>query len=297
MKNNTEKIDKVLQTPEFRMLMSQRLTPLAVKRLASYVPLANKIWAGAMKQLSRNEKETKTPFTFNKEPKLYALDGVAIAGTLGLKDVSTGLTIFSIYYLCAHMYDDIVEDQKKFHSKFVYKNMLEENALGISFFLHALSVVVSITNDFTIIKIFLESLAAQTLCFTQEKDKKFSPREVFELKERKINGILTSFLADCLCLHDVHIKKGLYYLGSLTQFTDDIRDYEEDKQNGNANLLISMENHFGKVRANERYVQWYKKEEKRMEKEFHKSGIDNLEIIKAIPWHPFSLKHLTQGDI
>jgi len=145
-----------------------------------------------------------------------------------------------------------------------------------------------------VINTFINSLVKQLKYFALEKNKNMKPEEILKIKQRKVSGEATSFIADALMINKffdnkrcLYIKRALYYLGSLTQFTDDLRDYKKDKNTGNANLLIFMEN-FYKNKARDKFAEWYVLEENLMMKEFYKSGIQIDErVIKAIPWHPF----------
>lgn len=100
-------------------------------------------------------------------------------------------------------------------------------------------------------------------------------------------------IADLLCVEDTfnhrtatNLKSALYYLGSLTQFTDDLRDYDVDSARGNANLLVSLERESKKT-ALEMFEQWYVREEELMLHAFHNCGLDlNTDLMRAIPWYP-----------
>lgn len=80
----------------------------------------------------------------------------------------------------------------------------------------------------------------------------------------------------------------LFYI--YLKFTDDIRDYRDDKKNRNANLLISMEKE-DKKNSKNKFIEWYLNDEKLMLKEVKKAGlvIDN-ELITVIPWYPLFMK-------
>jgi hypothetical protein len=144
---------------------------------------------------------------------------------------------------------------------------------------------------------FVESLARQISYFALEKRKDMTSERTLEIKQHNVSGEATSFIADCLRLSEriedrkfKHIKKALFYLGSLTQFTDDIRDYKEDKKNHNANLLINLEKE-DKVNAKNKFIDWYLRDEKFLIDEIKKGGLnidDNL--IKLIPWYPLFMK-------
>lgn len=284
-------------------------------RLRSFAPEALGIWIGATRAILGVEELTKVPFRYKKDKKLYALDGIVVADTLGINEKQrfAALQVFSIYYLSVHLFDDIVEDSGKFHSKFKYSNVpplnTELNASGMSFILHAaLAVSNLLTTDLKlfsrksvnkIMQAFIESLAKQTRYFTLEKDN-LTPEEVLEIKQRKVSGEATSFLFDVLQLGNcLEIRQGIYaknalrYLGSLTQFTDDLRDYEKDKETGNANILVSMEQKYANY-ARDKFAALYVDEERRMLMAFRKAGLSiDKDLLKAIPWHPFFMKNIT----
>jgi len=233
------------------------------QKIISYVPEAKKIWFSSMKLLSKIEDLTKTPFTLKKFDNLYALDGIVVAEELGInsKKRYSGLILFSIYYLCVHLLDDLIEDRQKFQSLFTYpKKILYSNkieATGLSFIMNAILSISFILkregqkNINKVINTFINSLVKQLKYFALEKNKNMKPEEILKIKQRKVSGEATSFIADALMINKffdnkrcLYIKRALYYLGSLTQFTDDLRDYKKDKNTGNANLLIFMENFY-----------------------------------------------------
>jgi len=121
-----------------------------------------------------------------------------------------------------------------------------------------------------------------------------SAEKVFDIKQHRVSGEATAFIADCLQIDSrydqktyKHLRKALYYLGALTQFTDDLRDYSDDIEKNNANLFVSMKNEYGNG-ARDMYVDWYIKEEKLMSEEMQKSKL-NLDhgLVSCIPWYPY----------
>lgn len=287
-----------------------------VNRLYQYVPEALRIWEETMETISSIEKQTHFPYFLIEKPKLYALDGIVVADSLGiqLQERVGAMQAFSVYYLAVHLLDDLIEDPTKFMSKFACVRTDNEQqlirALGASFVLHASiacsRVLISNSNrhisdieEFT--HNFMASLATQIKYFLLEKSKEMSPYKTLEIKQHHVAGEATSFIADCLEIDKRfgqdrynHIKKALFYLGSLTQFTDDLRDYEIDSRNGNANLLINMKRHFG-AKAKDAYSAWYLREEQLVLMELEQAGLTtNTDLILAIPWYPFFMKRLTK---
>jgi hypothetical protein len=284
-------------------------------KLYSYVPEAKRIWKNAIKIFENTEKETEIPYHLVEKSKLYALDGVVCGEILGIsmEKRSAPLMAFAIYYLSVHLYDDLIEDPDKFLSKFLY---LGESSpkdrirpMCVSFALHssiAASRAIGYLNNYSdsesqliFIQKFMKSLAMQIKYFAKEKKVDITPEETLEIKEHCVSGEATGFLTDCFKTvypqsDDFYadLKTILKKLGSLTQFTDDLRDYGKDRITENANLLISMEEKWG-VGAKKHFAEWYLKEEQEMLSELNKAGLDkSAGLICAIPWHPFFMKHL-----
>lgn len=284
------------------------LPDATIRRFRNYIKEAQEIWVAAVDTFNSIEKQTGTPYRLKIKPQLYAVDGIVFADLLGMpkEKRSAALQAFSIYYLSVHLVDDLIEDPIKFCSKFLPTGNEDQKlrTSAVSFILHAsmaFRLLISKSEKNIMIEKFSQkftaSLAAQIKYFLLEKSNDISPKGVLKIKQRCVSGEATSFIADCLQLDSIyngkhygHIKKGLTYLGSLTQFTDDLRDYEEDKRNNNANLLVSMEKFFGKEAINT-FIKWYLKEEQFMLKEFERAGLKmNCDLICAIPWFPFFMK-------
>lgn len=89
-------------------------------RLDEYTRESINIWNSAMKKIKLFEDKSGIPFKLINEKKNYALDGVIVADLLHIKPQlrKPALEIFVIYYLAVHLFDDLVEDPKKFYSKF-----------------------------------------------------------------------------------------------------------------------------------------------------------------------------------
>jgi hypothetical protein len=148
-----------------------------------------------------------------------------------------------------------------------------------------------------IVRLFSESLSRQIKYFVVEGDVVFPPERILEIKQRNVSGEATSFLSELLDLDSLigkseakHFKDALWFLGSLTQFTDDLRDYDKDKLTKNANLMISLEKFYGD-KSKEVFLKWYLKEEGRMVSFLKKSNVSvDEDLIMAVPFHPYFLK-------
>lgn len=291
---------------------AKEIVPHAIiRKFRGYIKEAQEIWSAAINTFHSIEKQTETPYQLKIKPQLFAVDGIVVADLLGIskKERFIPLQVFSIYYLSVHLIDDLIEDPVKFCSKFFPQNNPDQKfrISPVSFILHAsiasfkLFFIYNKNNKRPLIENFLQkflnSLATQIKYYLLEKSKDPPPKEVLKIKQHCVSGEATSFIADCLNLNNIynqkqykHIKKALTYLGSLTQFTDDLRDYNEDKRNSNANLLVSMERYFGK-KAKKTFVAWYLKDEQFMLNEFKQAGLKkNHDLICAIPWYPLFMK-------
>jgi len=284
-----------------------------IRRFRNYIKEAQEIWCVAIDTFHLMEKRSGTPYKLRIKPQLFAVDGIVFAGSLRISKEKRfiPLSVFSIYYLSVHLIDDLIENPVKFCSKFSSTNNTGQKLRIslISFILHAsmasfklfslkfdknINTKASIEN---FPQKFMGSLSTQIKHLSLEKSKDLPPKEVLKIKQHHVSGEATSFIADCLRLDNPynerqykHIKRALFYLGSLTQFTDDLRDYEEDKKNDNANLLASMEKFFGE-RAKMTFIDWYLKEEQFMLNEFKQAGLKiNYDLICAVPWYPLFMK-------
>lgn len=287
-----------------------------ISKFASLVSEAEDIWSSSLSFVYRAEEITGFPFHLNEKPRLYALDGIVVADALGIPPAmrASPIQAFCLYYLSVHLIDDFIEDISKFTSAFTYSGAdkhiptsIDVNASIVGFILHVNMAITSILQGAsgifspdTIIKLqelVARSLASQTKYFLLEKDLSLTPKDVLEIKQRRVSGEATSLIADFLQVEkilghsgSVHIKEALRSLGSLTQFTDDVRDYEEDKTNGNSNLLLSMEKSYNRC-AVQKLVEWYIEEENKMIKMLQSCELSiNEEQFLTIPWYPFFLK-------
>jgi hypothetical protein len=292
-------------------LFTARMTRRVRTHLLGLIPESKEIWRKAIKEFKRDESALRLPYTLGKNTKTYALDGLAVARMIGIPDerISVPLQIFCLFYLSVHIIDDLVEDQTKFCAHFAatankhgecHPKVIRE-VLPFSYTLNALLSMHRMLSEHSLFtsrheelfSLMTKNLGAFTHFFLSEKHN-LTPRQIFLAKERRVSGVATSMIADILCFADSHgaeaaqkTKRGLYYLGSLTQFTDDLRDYTVDTARGNANLLAGLEDKYG-TEAPAVFAAWYTREEKRMLKSFRDSGVAfDAEILRAIPWYPF----------
>lgn len=294
-------------------MLSERLGPFFKNKdkFQNFTLSSHKIWRQAIKRLRRDEKVLGLPYSLDGTLKTYALDGLIIARTMGIsdKDSLLPLQIFSLYYLSIHIFDDLIEDPAKFYRQFrindKYKSSREtgKETLVLSYVLNVLLSIYQLLsadnryqkNGNEVFRNLLTSLGKFIRFFLIEH-MELSPETILQIKMRGVSGIATGMIADLLLLKESfgprvfsRIKKTLYCLGSLTQFTDDIRDYDVDRNMGNANLLLGLERKFGRY-TQEKFKQWYIREELKMLHALRGSGIKtDTDLIRLIPWYPFWL--------
>lgn len=279
--------------------------------LEKCIPEAKNVWDLAMKKMSETEDALNAVLRLNEKPKLYALDAIAVFKELNINKIQRDkiAQLFALYYLAVHLFDDAVEDTEKLRRKFNYNGNVPKanhvSALIASFSLNldlCFSRILGQVNPLSLSNFLRQvntSLSKQFRYFMIEKNRSLTTKETLEAKQHCVSGESTAFMIECmkavgvkLGKNEKELRKALYYLGSLTQFTDDFRDLGEDRVNKNLNLIVSMEKEFGKAKAIKVFSEMYLKEEKLMVSHLKKAGIANIEIFKSIPWHPFFMKHL-----
>ncbi len=292
-----------------KAMCEERITEQLRDGLAKLVQPSKKIWRQATRGLGRDGRRLKLPYELREDPKTYALDGLVIARMLGIgdKESSVPMQIFSLFYLAVHAIDDLAEDYPKFYAQFTlaqryarFEERVIKEVLPFSYTLNSvLSIYRMIAGDSRYAKngdrIFLDlvtNLGKFTHFFLLEQAES-APERILQIKEREVSGVATSMIADLLCLEDVfnhrvalNLKDALFRLGSLTQFTDDLRDYDIDQARSNANLMAGLEAKFGSA-AQDKFRQWYVREEEKMLASFRNCGLDlNIDLMRAIPWYP-----------
>ncbi|MBD2576901.1 hypothetical protein [Oscillatoria sp. FACHB-1406] len=320
---------KIKQVPQYRELFhlvlenrgEQIANYFAEEVISKFVYLrveARELWNSSLSFLAKAEEITGFPFHLNEKNRLHALDGIIAAEVLGLSVPARASAIkaFCLYYLSVHIIDDFIEDTNKFASAFTYsksKNYYptetEINASMVGFIFHVHMAITRILEEEPgqflpkqIVKLQTLvscSLSSQIKCFLMEKDANLTTEDIFALKQTHVSAEATSLIADFLQVEDrldreqsSYFKEVLRSLGSLTQFTDDLRDYEDDKAKGNSNLLVSMEK-LDRKGAVEKLADCYLQEEEKMKKMLQLSGVSsNEELLLAVPWYPFFLKEL-----
>lgn len=288
------------------------LVPEMVKeRIVKALPFALEIWDDVMSIIKEVEQESRLPIRMDYDKKFYALDPILISEALDIdqKKIRPILTLFTLYYLQVHMMDDLVEDQKKFYSKFKnigcdseHSFMAAATFFPLSFNLCAAKLLKrsEITDESALktINLLNKGLFDHVRNLALEKSDT-DPEKILRIKQHGVSGESTSVFADLLKVSidlDIEqhacLKKALFYLGALTQFTDDIRDYKEDMANSNANLLISINKVHGS-KGTKVFAGLYETDAMLMDKWLTRLGVPvDIELLRALPWHPFIAKPL-----
>lgn len=273
---------------------------------------ALKVWRSVAHRFAHKESVYRIPYSLAENPKLYALDALTIAAPLikDKKQLIAVAEIFTIFYLIIHYFDDHVEHPDKFFSKFDFSSEsnldAQRGAAPFSFVLLALTIIGEILEEqnklskeaqLEIINAVFVRLASQTRYFTQEKQTNLTVTEVLEIKAREVSGKTLGILADLLKVvlnYDAQrhneLETGLLYLGSVEQFTDDIRDISVDSTLMNANIVIAASDQFGFAPGNSVLDDLYHQEvsmaNKSLAKFYSKS---ELLVILSLPYYPFMI--------
>ena len=278
--------------------------------ILDYQHTALEVWSEVIKSYHAKEIEFKIPYSIAETPKLYALDALAVIAPLTEDNSKRKFVakLFVIFYLLVHFYDDHVEHLDKFYSKFQFKNDQnidpQKGAAPFSFVLISYELILqeiqqqnafSDLQTLALLRDINANLALQTQYFASERRVDLTENEVLRIKQEQVTGkslsILAEFIKPLGLLDNTELRlleKGLYYLGSLTQITDDIRDLDIDSTLKNANFINSsiachgeelgikivseiFEEHVNKVKG---YLQTIYSEE-------------DLKVILSLPFYPF----------
>jgi hypothetical protein len=281
------------------------------ERIMSHCEDALDIWQNVFKRYIKKEQALGIPYALNETPKLYALDAICIASPLVADKVALNeiAELFTVFYLMTHYFDDHVEHQDKFFSKFSFSsenNMSTQyGAAPFSFLLTSISVLEDILSESShlsdqsrvqLIGAMCNRLAAQTRFFASERQANLSAEEALEMKARKVNGQALGVLADIL---DAYVdlgdgkfetlEQGLLYLGSMEQFTDDIRDLTIDETLRNANIILSA-SRSGPENAKQHIQRLFDLEVENARKYLLEIyGSSELRMIFSLPFYPFMI--------
>lgn len=278
--------------------------------ILGYQQMALEVWSEVIKDYHKKELDFKIPYSLAETPKLYALDALAIIAPL-TKDESQRKFIaklFVIFYLLVHFYDDHVEHLDKFYSKFTFKNDQnidpQRGAAPFSFVLLSYELILqevqnqemfSDLQTIVLLRDINANLALQTQYFASERKVDLTEYEVLRIKQEQVTGkslsILAEFIKPLGLLEDDKLRsleKGLYYLGSLTQITDDIRDLDIDSTLKNANFVNSSVACHGEELGIKIVSDVFEDHVMRVRKYLRDIyGEEDLGVILSLPFYPF----------
>jgi len=286
-------------------------SPNVDQQILKYKDNALTVWDSSMKILLAKEKFFEVPFTINENPRLYAIDALALASPLTADKEKIDLVsnVFVLFYLIVHLYDDYVEDPLKFYSKFDLSpkiNLdLQRNAVPFSFLILTLSAITQELESSTtlsnqaklnILSLIQANLAEQAKYFAQEHKENPTIDEALSIK-RHVAGISLYVIADILnglgLVKDSDLgdfKQGLYCLGTLSQITDDIRDYETDSKLGNTNIVKACVDNRGTVRGIDEvskiFDSYLKKTKEKLSVVYNE---EEIMLIISLPFYPFMI--------
>lgn len=290
--------------------VSSHLNSKLRSRMLSFLPKSLEIWNRSMANFANVENIIKSPYKLNEDKKAYAIDSIAISNSLGLhtERLDFAYEAFSIYYLTVHFLDDLMEDPNKFHSKFIFSGSKEGRerrirASGAAFLyesnltIHNILASNGTSSDLLRVETLAQESLAKMIQYFRVKNRVLTPEKIIEIKNRKVSGESTKFFLNFaeLAMEEKErfsqpIKDAMMFLGSLTQFTDDLRDLEEDRRDKNINLFIALKGLHRKDAAHE-WAKLYSAEEQNMVKTIEESKIKtDVELLKIIPWYPFFAK-------
>lgn len=257
------------------------------------------------------EIENNIPYRLTEDYKLYAVDAIIIARSVGCtaQQAEAIARIFNAFYIAVHYYDDHVEHQDKFFSKFEFSKdsdaQTQKGASPFSFLLTSMLVIDKYLKDpdlhysnavrIELLSTITQRLLRYTPYLTSERKQHLTTNEVLVMKQRNISGSATMIIAELikplLKYNDSdyeNLSKGLFLLGSLTQITDDIRDANIDYILHNANLLNSVIEMIGENDAFEEVANIYLKEEGEARANLVKvMPVADANLILSIPFYPF----------
>lgn len=288
-------------------------------KILTYYDNALLVWRRVARRYANKEQEYAIPYRLAESVKLYAVDALCIARPL-VEDDNDLLSLaefFTIFYLIVHFFDDHVEHRDKFYSKFdfsVESNIdTQRGAAPFSFMLVSLGLlddVLSEVDDFTaedrhkIINKVYEVLAIQARYFAAERQSNLDLDEILEVKQRRVSGRCLAFLGEVLSCYlklkgdkEKALYDSLLYLGSLTQITDDIRDYSIDTTLRNANILVTA-HHLGRAAGNKKLEEIYAKEAELARINLLKNyDAKYVKELLSLPFYPFMVDKQRLQDL
>lgn len=278
----------------------------------AFKPQATALWNDVAKDFSALETEYNTPFKLQEREHLYAIDALLLADALKLDTISTEVVakVYILFFLLVSYFDDHVEHRDKFYSKFSYENTSDRStqhgAVPFSTIFMALELVdqyltkanATAEQKIKIFQIISKNLLSYTQFFATERSIDATIEEVFEMKQRQVSAKVVAILADLVepftrlsSAKKQALSNGMFYLGSMMQITDDIRDAETDKVLKNANLMNVCHHVLGEAEGAKHFTEIFENEstlaKENLEKVFEEKHVSYL---MSLPFYPFCIE-------
>lgn len=270
--------------------------------LETLKPLTKEIVETAYTYLNENE------FQYNLREKnhLYPYDMLILIDAIneGYNEKFFLSTISTFYYLHLHLLDDLYDSKDDYEKNF--KNSSPGKNELFDIFIDSLERYLSNSEQIgekTQKKLLINYKKRIDLTENLYKEyflngnDKFNSDWLVKTKADEVSGTMYSFLGDII-INYRNLKKrdelikGLRNLGSMCQLTDDYRDYLEDLENKEPNILVSLINESSEYNEGEIIERWRRLFKTRCEastKHFSSYFSNNInkEDVKLIAIYPF----------
>lgn len=270
---------------------------------------AENLWMSVSSDIAKLEKANGIPFRLNESTHLYAIDAFVIADVLGLpmNQAAKIARIYIIIFLLCSYFDDHVEHRDKLFNKFLFSNSSDRSAqegampFAIIFMLQKLlrgyveETGASASDKSEFLFLVNDMLLSYTPNFALERRSERTPEIVLRIKQHNVSGKIVAMLADIggLVCDDTAkleiLRKGLFYVGSVMQMTDDLRDAEIDNMLNNANLLNAYTYQRGDEIGLQEFSEFFVQEYRRASQCLEPLSPGQTKLLLSIPFYPFCL--------
>ncbi len=270
--------------------------------ILDYKDTAVELWNEFIEKISEIEHTHQIKQKLIENIKLYAIAPLILCDALGINksDARKIASVFNVYYLLVHLFDDHVEHRDKFHSKFTYSTSIDETsqqgATPFTIVLSCIKYLLQAGIPVELVESIVDSILELTQYITIEKKRFLSPEEVFDIKESNVSGEATKIIFTIASTISPQMAKAIpehayRLLGCLEQITDDIRDRVTDETLKNANLLSAVAATFGEEHLAEHIVDKYFTIHDSLNTLLESSGISKpmRNRIESIPFYPFMI--------
>lgn len=270
---------------------------------------AKEIWRIVAADFAKIEEKYTLPYRLDEKTHLYAMDSLTLCDEMGVSKQDSVIVskLYIVLFLLCSYFDDHVEHRDKFYSKFIFEKesdrSTQEGAVAFStiaafyelIIMYLVEANVDTSRQVEFIKTVNDSLLTYTPFFTVERDRDPTVETVLEMKQHNVAGHLVASLADIVVTmglveetQAISLKKGLFYVGSLMQMTDDIRDSQIDITLHNANLLNTCLSRHGD-QGYDVFATIFEKERTLASQYFSESQCLKGVKLMSLPFYPFCI--------